>query len=154
MLFKPMITAALVMTLGLVANAAPTSEVAVVSADVATPMPEAAPTTDVDPAAQSAEVDPAGFLDSLLWPEAFSRHCNAMLGISANLDVQIARARRKANYSCTAAQTTAIAITPSCPSADYLIGVLWPLAFDKQDTLSRRIAAQVECLAVLDGKIY
>ncbi|KAG0272301.1 hypothetical protein BGZ95_011958 [Linnemannia exigua] len=149
MLFKPMITAALVMTLGLVAHAAPTSEVT----EPAAPMTDVA-IADAVPAGQNGEVDPAGFLDSVLWPEGFARHCNAMLGITASLDRSIVRARRKANLGCTAAQETAISVTPSCPTADYFVGILWPLAFDKQDQLARRISAQADCLATLDGKIY
>ncbi|KAG0012929.1 hypothetical protein BGZ81_001311 [Podila clonocystis] len=145
MYFKSWIAAALVMTLGLVANAAPTAKMAPAVA---------APMTEANPAAQDGDINAAGFIDSILWPEAFSRHCNDLLGISANLDQQIVRARMKTGGSCTAEQTTAIAVPPSCPTADYLIGILWPIAFDKQDVLSRRITAQVECLATLNGRIY
>ncbi|KAG0043468.1 hypothetical protein BGZ83_011361, partial [Gryganskiella cystojenkinii] len=143
--FKLMIAAALAMTLGLVANAAPTGEIAPV---VDAPMAEA---TAVG---EDGDISTSGFLDSILWPEAFSRHCNDLLGISASLDQQIARAMAKTGAYCTPAQTTAIAVPPSCPTADYLIGVLWPLAFDKQDVLSARIRAQAECLATLNGRIY
>ncbi|GJJ67856.1 hypothetical protein EMPS_00202 [Entomortierella parvispora] len=171
--FKPMIAAALVMTLGLVAYAAPTGEIAPVVADSTAPTGKIAPivadstaptgeiapvvtdsTAQDTPTAKDGDINATGFLDSVLWPEAFSRHCNDLLRISASLDRQIARAQFKTGRSCTPAQDTAISVPPSCPTSDYLVGVLWPLAFDKQDVLSKRIQAQVECLDTLNRLIF
>ncbi|KAF9910420.1 hypothetical protein EC991_006687 [Linnemannia zychae] len=123
-----MIVAALVMSLSLITDAAP----AAAPADA--------------PAAAPGDVSATGIIDATLWPLGFTNQCNALAAITAGLDKQIARAKSK-NYSCTAAQTKIIQTDAKCSPLSIVTSLIWPIAFAQQESLSKRIAAQVECLA-------
>ncbi|KAF9950717.1 hypothetical protein BGZ72_007670, partial [Mortierella alpina] len=123
MLFKPKITAALLFCLGLAAQQNLVN-------------------------AQSTEEQPegdSGIIGDVIWPLAFNDMCQTLLGVTNNLDKQIAYAKTK-GYSCTAAQTTAIGGPGKCNPLSIVLGVLWPLAFDQQKILINRIKAQTDCL--------
>ncbi|KAK3813858.1 MAG: hypothetical protein J3R72DRAFT_461999 [Linnemannia gamsii] len=123
--FKSMISVALVMSLGLVANAAPV--------------------TDVEPAIHG-EVAATGLIDDTLWPLAFTKQCNALYAVTVKLDKQIARAKAKRNYSCTAAQLKVINMEAKCSILTIVSSIAWPLALLQQEKLTQRIGAQTDCL--------
>ncbi|KAG0374135.1 hypothetical protein BGX24_010799 [Mortierella sp. AD032] len=120
--FKPMIAAALVMSLSLVANGVPIDSVAPV-ADVA-PIVEAtpvAPVANVAPVAPADGIAPVtgatttlkgmgvqGGVEGILWPAGFTRQCIALDKASKNLAILIERAKKESGYKCNRSQTEII----------------------------------------------
>ncbi|KAK3813859.1 MAG: hypothetical protein J3R72DRAFT_60381 [Linnemannia gamsii] len=165
--FKPMIAAALVMSLGLVANGVPIDSVAPV-ADVA-PIAEAtpvAPVANVAPVAPADGIAPVtgattalkgmgvqGGVEGILWPAGFTRQCLALDKASKNLAILIERAKKETGYKCNTSQTEIINRDAGCGDLTVISSLAWPLAFLQQEKLSTRIAAQVDCIAGYKPKL-
>ncbi|KAK3813860.1 MAG: hypothetical protein J3R72DRAFT_480550 [Linnemannia gamsii] len=132
--FKSMIAAALLMSLGFVANADPTADVA--------PAAPAAPAAPVAGGSLSA----TGLIDGAIWPLGFTNQCNALYAISTNLDKEIKRALDD-GHACNAAQLKIIKEpAKSCGALSIITSLIWPIAFAQQEDLSTRINAQMDCL--------
>ncbi|KAF9550583.1 hypothetical protein EC957_000257 [Mortierella hygrophila] len=101
---------------------------------------------------QRVEPSDLSIIGDVIWPVAFSRQCNTLFAITTSLDKQLAHAKSKNKYSCTAAQAAIIAKPASCPPLNIILNVLWPIAFAQQEALTARIAAQTECLGAYQGR--
>ncbi|KAG0272302.1 hypothetical protein BGZ95_011959, partial [Linnemannia exigua] len=128
--FKSMIAAALVMSLGLVANADPVADVA--------PAAPAAPVA-------GGRLSATGLIDGLLWPWGFTNQCNALYDISMKLDKEIKRANDD-GHACTAPQLKIIRESATCGALSIITSLIWPIAFAQQEALGKRITAQTDCL--------
>lgn len=115
--------------------------------------PQAAPAAEPQAAPAAAEqVAATGIIGSILWPVGFTDQCNAMYKISVDLDKQIAHAKSKKNYSCTAAQNAVISKPAKCSPLSLVTSILWPIAFAQQEALGNRIVAQTDCLTDYNTK--
>ncbi|KAF9128785.1 hypothetical protein BGX30_014200 [Mortierella sp. GBA39] len=101
---------------------------------------------------QRVETSDLAVIGDVIWPTAFSRQCNTLFAITTTLDKQLAHAKSKSKYSCTAAQAAVIAKPASCPPLNIILDIVWPIAFAQQEALTARIAAQTECLGAYQGR--
>ncbi|KAF9282009.1 hypothetical protein BGZ88_011239 [Linnemannia elongata] len=136
--FKSTIIAALLIGLTLAAPA-PVADLAA--------EPQAAPGET-----QRAEPVDFGVIGDVIWPQAFSRQCNSLFKITTTLDKQLAHAKSKNGYVCSAAQNAIIAKPASCPPLNIILNIVWPIAFAQHEALTARIAAQTECLGAYQGR--
>jgi hypothetical protein len=115
--------------------------------------PEAAPAA-IPQAASTADGQVAadGIIGSIIWPVGFTDQCNALYKISQDLDKQLALAKAKNKWSCTADQSAVISIPAKCSPLTLILSVAWPTAFLQQDKLGKRITAQTDCLSDYTAK--
>src|SRR5690348_5033940 len=109
--FKSTIIAALLVSFVLAAEQAPLvaePQVALIAE------PQSMTTAEPQAGTGDSKVGAKGIVGSILWPIGFSDQCNALFKISADLDKQLAHARAKSGYICSAAQNAIISKPATC----------------------------------------
>ncbi|KAF9128786.1 hypothetical protein BGX30_014201 [Mortierella sp. GBA39] len=114
--------------------------------------PQSIPAAEPQAGLTDSKAEAQGIFGSILWPVGFSDQCNALFKISADLDKQLAHAKSKNKYSCTAAQAAIIAKPATCSPLSLVWTLIWPLAFNQQEKLGARITAQADCLTAYEAK--
>ncbi|KAK5801493.1 hypothetical protein F5H01DRAFT_355505 [Linnemannia elongata] len=155
--FKSTIIAALLVSFVLAAEQAPLvaePQVALIAEPQPMSADEPQSMTTAEPQAGTGDskVGAKGIVGSILWPIGFSDQCNALFKISADLDKQLAHARAKSGYICSAAQNAIISKPATCSPLSIVWTLVWPLAFNQQEKLGMRIAAQADCLTAYEAR--